>query len=264
MLIIDLKQLQQHFLHELDCPGKEADWIKQTRLSPDEQLAIYRGSVLGGLYQILQAIFPVCIRLVGEPYFKQLTRVFIAQTPHQHPDITHYGQSFAVFIQESLSQHQLCYLADVVALEWACHLALNGAGMPELDKELLAKVPPTQHPDLTFALAEYSTLLYSPYPILRIWQNNQDDKRGDELISLDEGKTYLLVHRRAQRLCLSPLTEEAFKMLTYFAAGESFITVCQKCCDEYPNVDIPPIFAECIQREYLVSFAVDNKGCALK
>ncbi|HRE32202.1 MAG TPA: DNA-binding domain-containing protein, partial [Candidatus Berkiella sp.] len=174
-----MKQLQQHFLHKLDFPGKEATWIKETRLAPTEQLAIYAGSVQGGLCQILQAIFSVCIRLVGEPYFKQLAKMFIAQTPHRHPDITHYGQSFAAFIQQSLSDHQLGYLADVAALEWACHLALNGATTPQLDKEMLAKVTQTEHPHLTFALAGYSALIYSPYPILRIWQSNQADQARD-------------------------------------------------------------------------------------
>lgn len=251
-----MKQLQHRFLNELDfaLSEQETDWIKKNHLAPVAQLAIYRGSVQGSLTAILQATFPVCCRLVGEAYFKQLAKAFIEKTPHDQPDMTHYGQSFAAFIETALPKHQLCYLADVAALEWACHLALNGSIVPKLDHVALREVSEAQQANLKFALYQQSTLIYSSYPIWRIWKSNQDDYQGDEQVSLAEGETHLLVHRREKTLCLTPLTEQAFKMLTYFATGNTFLTVCQKCYEEYPTIDIPQLFAECVQCEYLVSF----------
>lgn len=221
----------------------------------EKGLAVYRGSMQGNLREVLRATFPVCWRLVGEDYFNQLAKAYIAKTPHLQPDISGYGEKFPAFIQDALPHHQLVYLADVAFLEWACHLALSGPLIPSLNKEALAKVASHLQPALTFALYQNSTLVHSVYPILHIWQVNQEGYQGIEDISLDEGETYLLVHRRHQELCLASLTDQKFKMLTYFAAKMPFEAVCEKCYEEYPTLDIPRLFADCIKQGYLVSFA---------
>lgn len=243
-------------MRELDqsAPTLAASWVKQTKLNPAAQVAIYRGSMQGSLTEILRATFPVCNRLVGDDYFAQLASAYIAKIPQQHPDITYYGVQFANFIQNSFAVHQLEYLADVALVEWACHVALNGTDIPQLDQVALSKVSQVRLPHLTFALDQASTLFYSPYPILRIWEVNQKDYQGEQKVDLGEGATHLLIHRRGLALCMTSLTTQTFKMLTYFSHGENFESVCQKCYEEDPEMDIPRIFAECIQQQYLVNF----------
>lgn len=225
-------------------------------MGPLSQMAIYQGSVQGGLMGVLRATFPVCNRLVGDDYFRQLAHDYIQRTVHREPDITNYGKWFPGYIQAALSKHQLCYLADVAALEWASHTALNGHAVDKLDQAVLADVQSELQLNLRFALAECSTLIYSRYPILRIWQVNQRDHEGEDRVSLDEGETHLLVYRLGNALRMAPLTEQTFKMLTYFSNGDTFERVCQKCIEAYPLMDIPRLFAECIQNEYLASFEV--------
>lgn len=253
-----MKALQLKFLDALS-PTLEQDlasWIVDGRLDASSQMAIYKGSVQGGLLGVLRATYPVCCRLVGNDYFGQLAQEYIKQTVHSEPDITNYGKDFTRYIHATLPLHQLCYLADVAAIEWASHLALNGLFVEKLDQAALACVGLEQQPNLTFALAECSTLLYSRYPVLRIWQVNQADQEGEVTVSLDEGETHLLVYRLGDALKRVPLTEQTFKMLTYFSKGDTFEVVCQKCIEEYPSLDIPRLFAECIQNEYLVSFDI--------
>lgn len=218
-------------------------------------MTIYQDSLYQTLQNVLAATYPVCQKLVGSAFFRQLAKGYIRQTIHAKPDITGYGENFAQFIHESVPMHQLCYLADVAALEWACHHALAGPYIPLLDTQALANVPQDKQGDLTFSLYQNSTLLASPYPILRIWESHQGDII-DENISLEEGGSRLLVHLRGKALCLVPLRIEAFKMLTYFSAGMSFDVVCQKCFEEYPLLDIPQLFADCVAKQYLVSFAL--------
>lgn len=233
--------------------GSTISWIKEAKLNPREQLAIYRGSIQGGLTDILRSTFPVCHRLVGADYFTQLASIYIAKTRHWQPDITYYGVHFAAVVQTLLAVHQLDYLAEVAALEWAYHLAQNGAAIAQLDLTVLMEMSQEAQAQLSFGLDKASTLFYSTYPILRIWQVNQMNYQGEQQVDLNEGATRLLIHRRGPKLCMSSLTAETFKMLTYFSRGETFETVCQKCFEEYPEMDIPRAFAECIQQQYLVS-----------
>ncbi|MGE3319066.1 MAG: hypothetical protein AB7I18_07195 [Candidatus Berkiella sp.] len=128
-----------------------------------------------------------------------------------------------------------------------------------LDMIALKNVPQEKHAGLIFSLYEHSTLLESAFPILRIWESHQVND-GEDSISLDEGESRLLVHVRDRMLCLSPLSIEEFKMLTYFSAKMSFEAVCQKCAEEYPSLDIPQLFAECVAKKYLVSFALAKQS----
>lgn len=245
MVIINLKTIQQQFLSALD----KASLI-------DDALGIYQRSMQGNLSSVLSATFPVCSRLVGDAFFRQLAKKYIAKTQYSRPDITFYGEGFPDFVAQASSLHALCYLADVAQLEWACHQALNGALAPVLDTQALAAVPAREQSQLIFRLAKNSRLIYSPYPILRIWQVNQVDYEGDQTVDLSEAQTYSLVHIRNQRLCLECLTEDAFKMLTYFSTGMTFETVCQRFSEEYPMLDIPRLFANCVQQGYLVDFDI--------
>ncbi|MGE3319067.1 MAG: putative DNA-binding domain-containing protein [Candidatus Berkiella sp.] len=89
-------------------------------------MSIYHGSLLGTLQSILATTYPVCCKLVGTAFFRQMAKGFIRQAVHSNPDISSYGENFPQFVHDAQPMHQLCYLADVAALEWACHHALQG------------------------------------------------------------------------------------------------------------------------------------------
>lgn len=243
MVIINLNVLQQQFLNALDDPSLT-----------DTALQIYQKSMHGNLSAVLKATFPVCCRLVGDDFFRQLAKGYIAKTKHLQPDITAYGVGFPSFVAQTISVHQLSYLADVARLEWACHHAFHGPSVFSLETAALAEVSVTEQPRLTFTLYQHSALIHSSYPILRIWQVNQPDFEGDQTIHLGEGEVYLLVHVRDRALCIEALTAEAFKMLTYFAAGMTFKAVCERMIEEYPSLDIPRLFADFVKQQYLVDF----------
>ena len=73
---MELKELQQKFYEVLQKPdltnqNNLALLIKSANnLTPNECIEIYRGSILGQLHQVMQEIYPVCLKLVGEKFFK--------------------------------------------------------------------------------------------------------------------------------------------------------------------------------------------------
>ena len=61
-----------------------------------------------------------------------------------------------------------------------------------LDLVALAQVPAEQQGELHFQLHPAARLLESVFPILRIWQVNQDDYAGDPSVDLTAGGLKLL------------------------------------------------------------------------
>ncbi len=204
-----LHDLQQQFFNSVYQPQRPVpDFIKHGRLSVQEQIAIYRESILGGMGKALAEVYPVCRELVGDVFFAHMAELYVRQTVSTSPDITCYGKQLADFIDEFEPANGLPYLADVARLEWAWHRAINAPDEPVLDAQELNKVAATDYGQIQLQLQNSVSLLQSPYPILHIWQIHQDEYEGEMQVSLEEGGIDLLVWRSGQALHIEPLSEE--------------------------------------------------------
>ena len=168
--------------------------------SPAQRLQIYRHNLFESLAGALAAVYPVLAQLVGEDYFRQLARRFIAEHPLRTGNLHGFGRELPQLLRELPSAAALPYLADVAALEWAWHEVYHEADATPLDAARLAQVPAAQQLALGLQLAPAARLVVSPYPVLRIWQAHQADAgEGDaalQQLSLDAGGVQLLVLRR--------------------------------------------------------------------
>lgn len=247
---MDLKTLQQQFV---DClqPSSQVDlqWIAPSQLLAQQQIAIYQQSVQGGLIATLKSTFPVCFALVGELFFEGLCHAYIAQQPHFSPDITDYGKNFPDFLENFAPAQSLVYLREVAQFEWAVHEALNGPAIPLLDVTALAEVKAPYK--LQFRLPPASTLFYSTFPILRIWQVNQPDYQGDTTVHLEEGECWIFIHRHADQVFCERLTQQEFNLLTAFQQELNFEQVCQTLNNAQ---DLPTLFAQVVAKRWVVDF----------
>jgi hypothetical protein len=169
--------------------------ILHNKISSADRLAIYRNNTFSNLRGALQAIYPVINKLVGDEFFHHAANVFVGTTPSTSGDLHDYGETFAEFFSTYESAKHLVYLTDVAKLEWACHRVFHGADHAGLDLQKLGAIAPEQYNDLQFELHPAVKLLQSNFPILRIWQVNQDDYIGDQSVDLAEGSNNLLVSR---------------------------------------------------------------------
>src|SRR5262245_42691844 len=65
------------------------------RRSADRRFAVYRNNRSAGLIAALAARFPVVQRLVGDEFFREMARQYIAHDPPRSPILMEYGETFA-------------------------------------------------------------------------------------------------------------------------------------------------------------------------
>ena len=161
------------------------------------RLQIYRNNLNASLSDALEAVFPVIARLVGDRYFQQLSRGFIAGHPLRASSLHGFGRELPDHIVQQPELADLPYLADVARLEWGCHEVYHEADHEALAATRLAQVPPERQLQLRFRLAPATRLLTSRYPVLSIWASNQPGASNAVApISLEEGGVRVLIARR--------------------------------------------------------------------
>jgi hypothetical protein len=253
-----LRDLQRQFAEGVFDASRracEAD-IHADGLDPARRMQVYRNNMYTGLSETLQAIFPVVARLVGGDYFQQCASQYTRLHPSRSGNLHDFGADFPAYLASLHSAVHLPYLADVARLEWAWHEAFHAADAGPLDIAALAKVMPIDYPRLRFRLHPSVRLLYSDYPILRIWETNQNAADEVPLLTLDAGGMQLLVLRRALTVEIQPLARGDAVLLEAFVAGADFASACAAALRSDVEFDITGRLRHYIQQGAVVGFEV--------
>lgn len=196
-------------------------WIDGGGLPAGERVAIYRRDVFHNLGEALRDVYPVVERLVGSEFFAAAARRFARAFPSNSGNLHGFGGEFPDFLAGHLPAADLCYLADTARLEWLVHVVFHAADAATFDLGRLAKVAPAHYDRLRFTVAPTCRLLFSPYPVHRIWAANQPDCIDVGGVDLAEGEARLAVRRAGFAIVLDPLGAGEFALLSALAAGES-------------------------------------------
>ena len=226
---------------------------KNQRLTTEEQITIYRNSVIGCMIHALRQTYPVCNKLVGEQFFDVMATQFIHKHPSLSPDIGNYGESFADFIADFKPAKALVYLTDIARLEWAWERAFRAVDHPGLDLQSLGQCDAEKQNSLHFQLSPGSHLIASDYPIAKIWQLNQDDYQGDETIDLDRGGDKLLIWRQGFDMRIDLLNDDEWQFLSAIQQDRAFIDICEIFAED-DAVNIETLMPICVQRGWIADF----------
>lgn len=218
-----LRELQRAFAQALLDPesAEAAAFVMADGIPAVRRVQVYRNNVHANLCGALEAAYPVLRRLTGEDFFRQTAKAYVKAVPSRSGDLHAYGAGLAQWLAQLPGVAELAYLADVARLEWACHEVLHAADAPPLSLVSLASVPAERHHTLRFTLHPATALLHSAYPLLRIWQVNQQDWAGEQTVSLDEGADDILVRRQDDRVELLRLGPAELALLAAFGRGGS-------------------------------------------
>jgi len=196
-------------------------WTRDDGLDPAARVNIYRNNVHEGFLKALSLGFPVIQRLVGEDYFRQLGRSFLAEYPSRAGNLHHIGAPFAGFLRDQFAATTYSYLPDVAELEWAYQECLIAPDAAPLDPTPLQTTPPERLADLRFDVHPACRLVSSEFPIVTIWRANQDDRDGMEVIDLSQGAHFVLVRRNAAGVELRRLAAPDFALLRSINRGDT-------------------------------------------
>lgn len=175
---MQLKSFQATFVKQLSDNKSRNAFLSHLKpcgkLLAEQQLAIYINNNQSALQKALAHIYPVCLNIVGENYFKQIARSYISDYPSKHYDLNSYGKFFSIFLKsQAILHHELKdypYLADLALLEWFYHQIYYVPQRPVFDFSAFAGLSQDQYAGVSFKLSPDIKFLDSDYPVVSIWQ----------------------------------------------------------------------------------------------
>ena len=228
--------------------------VRANGLSGARRLQVYRNSVFAGLTEALRAIYLVIDRLVGSEFFDHAARRYIERHPSTTGNLHDFGEEFPAFLATFPGASDLNYLPDVARLEWSYHQVFHAADHAPLDLDSLASVAPADYGRLRWRLHPACRLLASDFPVLRIWQANQDDTECMETVDLSAGGTRLLVIRRGLEVNLEILGPGEHALLRRLAEGRSLAAACEQALAVEPQFDVTLCMQWHVSQSTLVDF----------
>jgi len=227
-----------------------------TRERPARRFGVYRGNVSGALIEALGVRYPVVRRLVGEEFFRAMTREYALTHLPKSPVLIHYGGDYPDFIAHFEAAGSLTYLADVARLESAYWQAYHAADAAPLAPERLAAVAPEALPDLTFDLHPAAFIVASRWPIVSIWETNSHDTEVD---SVDLGtQEDALVTRPALSVEVRRLPAGAAVFLAALKDGAALGAAATKAIEAAPEFNLARNLAGLMETQMLTGFSEGN------
>lgn len=196
--MMTLAQLQQRFATAV--VGRDAVALDGLLAGDPAQAAartaVYSNNHHLGLREALAAIYPVVARLLGAECFELLARDYVGRHAKPSGNVLDYGEHFADLVGATEALAGLPYLADVARLEWLRHEVGRAADSDpgrSLSLDSLAALDDAALTQLRLQRVPAARLYRSRYPVLQIWQSNQDAEPAP--LTLDEGGVKCLVRR---------------------------------------------------------------------
>lgn len=254
---MNLRDMQKAFYEGIFNPKNQnnlaqlSETITETEalLSSEDRISIYRGSILGGITEALTAIYPVCVKLVGETYFTHMVAGYLTQYASGSPDLGNYGEHLPQYIADFTPAKELFYMPDVARLEWYWHKAFNAeesdnARAIQYSIADLATLTEEQQAHIQFCLTPSAFVMQSNYPVHQIWQVNQENFQGDQTVNLDEGGVQLVIWRSPDYgMRIDLLNEMEYQFLSALDQQKTFGEIAQLACGEFIN-DLLPKFIQ--------------------
>ena len=257
-----LRELQSAFADALIDSGADAATvsaaIREGALPAARRLEIYRHNVLTNLRGALADIYPAVRGIVGEAFFRHAAEQFIRTIPSRSGDLNQFGQAWTEFLATYPHAQELPYLADVARLEWAWHESFHAAEHPAFDLAQLAAVPPEQHAQLRFQLHSSVRLIFSAFPLYRIWEVNQPEYAGPLEVDWSVGGDCLLVHRQGIDVAIRQLTEAPCRFLAALTAGADLEQATEQALDANASFDLQGFLLESVQSGVIVNFTLER------
>lgn len=197
---------------------------------------VYRNNVTVGLIGALADTFPAVLRLVGEPFFEAMARVYVQKEPPSSPLLFRYGAGFADFLERFEPAQHLPYLPDVARLERAWLDAYHAADAPMLDPQVLGIVAPEALPEQRFLVHPATRVLRSDFAAVSIFSANRlsDDVPAIDPAVPEDG----VITRRDTDVEIRHLPPGAAMFFTALIEGQTLGSAAERATAEAEDFDL--------------------------
>jgi hypothetical protein len=227
-----IQELVKRAATSRDALPSDAAWSERAReaiagsarLSPVEQLEIYREQFWGRHLGSLEDDFVIAKYLLGDAGYFELTMAYLeAQLPTTY-DLRALGRGLPAFVASRAPYAGDALLVESVRLDWAFMEAFDAPDAPAFDTSMLASVPEDAWPGARVRFhpsLRPMSLAYSLAPL------RDAIRRGEAPERPAPEATHVAVYRRIDWLRWSALEPQAFALLERLAAGEALGAACE-------------------------------------
>lgn len=227
--------------------------IPISELALKDSLNIYKNNHCFNLLDALAQTYPLCLNLVGETFFKVMSRHFIQGHPSESFQLEYYGEKFASFISNFSHAESVPYLSDVARLEWAIHLACIGKDPKTLDLSELQHTEQSKHALLVWMLLENSALCQLRYGVDELWHWHQSGQDAENF-ELEYEDIFLFVGRGKQGLILERLSLHEFEALQWLHQQRPLQDICESLLTKESSINMIEMLPNFIQRGFIDNF----------
>jgi hypothetical protein len=248
-------ELQQSFAAAVFGQPVELPIRAATAARAESGLAVYRNNVMSSLIKAVAARFPTVRRLLGEDCFLTTVRRFIVAEPPRSPLLLEYGDGFPQFLKRV--GDDAC-IADIADLEAARGKAYHAADAVSLPPQAFAAIPAERLSGLRLTLHPSVSLLQSRFPIVSLWQANQE--AGG--VALPEVRPEAaLIARPMLEVEVWNLPPGGFAFLTALRRGATMAEAAEAAMDAAPEFDLAVNLSVLIKADIVTGF-IENEAFA--
>ncbi|MFV0245501.1 MAG: DUF2063 domain-containing protein [Qingshengfaniella sp.] len=136
----------------------------------ERRFAVYRNNVTVSLIDALARRFPVVQRLVGDDFFREMARLYIAEHRPRSPVLLEWGAGFPIFLAWFAPLKTYPYMADVARIEMARGVAYHAADATPISPDRFLR---TDAARLIVTLHPSVQVLRLRHAAVTIWNRNQ-------------------------------------------------------------------------------------------
>lgn len=223
----------------------------------ERRLAIYRANVTANAVKALAAAYPVVQQVVGEVFFAGLARVYRHEAPSSSGDLSEYGDGFARFLAQFEHVRSLPYISDLARLEWQVHRAYGAADTRPWDPASIGMVAPEQQHTIRFRLVAGTSVVESPFPLVRVWTIHQPGFQGEFVVdwSLTERA---LVARDELRVKVTAVSAGDAAFIVATLGGATLGDAAAAALESDAAFDLSAFLARAITSNLICGFSLDE------
>jgi Putative DNA-binding domain len=195
------------------------------RLSPTEQVDIYREQYFLRHIDVLREDFASLEHILGDEAFGPLARAYLAAHPPRSFTLRDLGHAMAQFLGENAPWRADPLLGDLARIEWAFVEAFDAPAAPFLEPTALAAIPEEAWPDVRLALQPSLQRLALAFPAheYRLAVHNHEHPGRPE-----PRPSFVVVYRGPEALHSLELSAEPYALLDELARGTALGDACER------------------------------------
>ena len=197
------------------------------RLSPAEQVDVYREQYLLRHLDVLRDDFLTLEHALGDAAFEALATAYLKAFPPRSFSLRDLGVDLPRFVAEVAPWSEDPLLADLARLEWAFVEAFDAPDAPPLDLATVAAVPEDAWTTARLVLQPSVQRLALRYPAHEARLAVRSGE-GAAIVRPAPAPAYLVVFRGVDRLQCLAVEADAYALLDELARGTALGEACER------------------------------------